>query len=88
MRARCWPFAPTPTEAATLARARIAVALRRCGRQRNIESLADTLHRALRQPHLRQQPRVEQALGPEGAQESHFVQFHDADYLKPRAGCT
>jgi type II secretory pathway component PulJ len=56
-------IAPTPAEAATLTRARIAAALRRGGRQRNIERLADTLHRALRQPHLRQQPRVEQALG-------------------------
>jgi transposase len=56
-------IAPTPAQAATLTRARIAAALRRGGRQRNIERLADTLHRALRQPHLRQQPRVEQALG-------------------------
>jgi hypothetical protein len=39
-------IAPTPAEAATLTRARIAAALRRGGRQRNIERLADTLHRA------------------------------------------
>lgn len=56
-------IAPTPADGARLTRARIAAALRRGGRQRNIAPVTDTLHRVLRQPQLRQPSLVEQALG-------------------------
>lgn len=56
-------IAPTPTDRAKLTRARISAALRRGGRQRNIEPATDALHPVLRQPQLRQPPSVEHALG-------------------------
>jgi Transposase len=56
-------IAPTPAAAATLTQARIAAALRRGGRQRGADQLAAKLHQALRQPQLRQDPMVEQAMG-------------------------
>lgn len=56
-------IAPTPADGARLTRARIGAALRRGGRQRNIESVIDRLHSVLRQPQLRQPSLVEKALG-------------------------
>jgi transposase len=56
-------IAPTPAHGATLTRAQIACALRRGGRQRNINRLADQLHEALRRLQLRQPALVEQAMG-------------------------
>ncbi|MEU8310715.1 IS110 family transposase [Actinomadura sp. NPDC048955] len=56
-------LALTPAAAAKLSRARIATALRRGGRQRGIDPLAQRLHQALRKPQLHQPPLVEQAMG-------------------------
>jgi len=56
-------IAPTPAAAARLSRARIAAALRRGGRQRGVEDLAEELHEALRRPQLHQPPMVENAMG-------------------------
>ncbi len=55
--------APTPAVAAKLSKTRLAAALRRGGRQRGIDDLAAELHAALRIPHLRQQPLIEEAMG-------------------------
>ncbi|GAA1622216.1 IS110 family transposase [Actinoplanes couchii] len=55
-------LAPTPAAALTLAKARIAAALRRVGRSRNIEQVAAEPHAIMRRPHLRQDPLVEQAM--------------------------
>lgn len=56
-------IAPTPALGATLTRTEIADALRRGGRQRNIDRLADKLWQALRRDQLRQPVLVEQAMG-------------------------
>jgi transposase len=56
-------IAPTPAAAGKLTKTRIAAALRRGGRKRGIDHLADQLHAALRVSQLRQQPLVEQAMG-------------------------
>ncbi|MEU4820239.1 IS110 family transposase [Actinomadura sp. NPDC023710] len=56
-------IALTPTAAAKLTRTRIAAALRRAGRQRGIEQLAEKLYQAMRQPQLHHPPLVEQAMG-------------------------
>jgi transposase len=56
-------IAPTPAAGVQLTRARIAAALRRGGRQRNIDRLADELRQALRRPQLRQLELVEHAMG-------------------------
>lgn len=45
-------LAPTPTVAAKLTRARIHAALRRAGRQRNLDATVDTVRSALRGEHL------------------------------------
>jgi hypothetical protein len=55
-------LAPTPAAALTLSKARIAAALRRAGRSRNIDQIAAELHAILRRP-LRQDPLVEHAMG-------------------------
>ncbi len=56
-------IAPTPTATAKLTKARIAAALRRGGRQRGVDQLAERLHQDLRRPQLRQDPMVEEAMG-------------------------
>lgn len=56
-------IAPTPALGATLTRIQIADALRRGGRQRNIDRLTDKLWQALRRDQLRQPVLVEQAMG-------------------------
>ena len=56
-------LAPTPTVAAKLTRARIHAALRRAGRQRNLDATVDRVRSALRDEHLQQPPRVEAAMG-------------------------
>jgi hypothetical protein len=56
-------IAPTPAAGATLTCARIACALRRGGRQRNIDRLADKLRHALRRRQLHQPALIEQAMG-------------------------
>jgi transposase len=56
-------IAPTPTAAATITKARIVTALRRAGRQRQIDSLANEILTALRQPQIRQPALVEEAFG-------------------------
>ena len=55
--------APTPAAAAKLTKARIAAALRRGGRKRGVDKLAERLHQDLRRPQLRQDPMVEEAMG-------------------------
>lgn len=56
-------IAPTPAAGANLTKARIATALRRGGRQRNIDRIAAQIHHTLRRPQLRQPPAVEHAMG-------------------------
>ena len=56
-------LAPTPAAGAKLSAAHIATALRRSGRQRGIDALANKIHHALRVPQLRQLPLVENAMG-------------------------
>lgn len=56
-------IAPTPAAAAKLSKARIAMALRRAGRQCGIEQRAIELHQVLRLPRLRHEPLVEEAMG-------------------------
>ena len=56
-------FAPTPAVAGKLTKTRITAALPRGGRKCGTDQLAAELHTALRVPHLRQQPLVEQAMG-------------------------
>lgn len=55
--------APTPTRAAKLTKAQLRAALRRAGRQRNLDTRAEQLQAVLRQEHLHQLPMVEAALG-------------------------
>src|SRR3712207_7783588 len=45
-------LAPTPTRGRGLSRAKIGSALRRAGRQRNIDAKAEQIQAALRQPQL------------------------------------
>lgn len=56
-------IAATPAAAAKLTRARVAAALRRAGRKRGIEALADDIAAKLRRPSLRQPDMVEKAMG-------------------------
>ncbi|MFD4438341.1 IS110 family transposase [Nocardia sp. NPDC058519] len=56
-------IAPTPAATAKLTRARVAAALRRAGRKRGIEALADEIVDKLRRPGLRQLDLVEKAMG-------------------------
>lgn len=54
---------PTPAAAAKLSVSRIAGALRRAGRTRNIDQAATEIRAELRTPQLRQLPQVEAAMG-------------------------
>lgn len=56
-------IAPTPGAAFKLSVSRIAAALRRAGRTRNIDQVAAEIKAALRTPQLRQLPQVESAMG-------------------------
>jgi transposase len=56
-------IAPTPTRGRTLSRSKIASAVRRAGRQRNIEVRAERIQAALREPQLAAAPMVEAAFG-------------------------
>ena len=56
-------IAPTPAAAAKLTKARLVAALRRGGRKRGGDKLAERLHQDLRRPQLRQDPMVEEAMG-------------------------
>ncbi len=56
-------IAATPAAAAKLTRARVAAALRRAGRKRGIEALADDIVDKLRRPGLRQPELIEKAIG-------------------------
>ncbi|GGV07935.1 hypothetical protein GCM10010182_28890 [Actinomadura cremea] len=56
-------IAPTPAMAARLPKNRVLAALRRAGRQRNLEARAIDLQTILRREHLRQLPLVDAALG-------------------------
>jgi transposase len=53
----------TPAAAAKLTKARIAAALRRGGRKRGVDKLAERLYQDLRRPQLRQDAMVEEAMG-------------------------
>ncbi|MFC5754315.1 IS110 family transposase [Actinomadura rugatobispora] len=55
--------APTPTGAAKLTKTQLRAALRRAGRQRNLDRRAEELQAVLRQEHLHQLPMIEAALG-------------------------
>jgi transposase len=55
--------APTPTAGRRLSRAKIAAALRRSGRQRNVEIRAERIQDALRAPQLEQPPLIAEAFG-------------------------
>ncbi|MFS0900877.1 IS110 family transposase [Mycolicibacterium litorale] len=56
-------IAPTPAVAVKLSVSRIAAALRRAGRQRNVDQVATEIKAALRVTQLRQLPLVETAMG-------------------------
>lgn len=56
-------IAPTPAAAAKLTKSRIATALRRAGRSRGVEALADEIFVGLRRNTLRQTELVEKAMG-------------------------
>lgn len=56
-------LAPTPTRGRALSRSKIAAALRRAGRQRNIEAKTEQIQAALRGEHLSALPGVELAFG-------------------------
>ncbi|APE37060.1 IS110 family transposase [Nocardia mangyaensis] len=56
-------IAATPATAAKLTRARVTAALRRAGRKRGIEALAEDIVDKLRRPGLRQPDQVEKAMG-------------------------
>jgi len=55
--------APTPSIARTLSRAQIVSALKRAGRQRNLEGRAEAIHEALAKEQLSQPPVLENAYG-------------------------
>jgi transposase len=56
-------IAPTPARGRALSRSKIASALRRAGRQRNIDTRAEHLQSMLREPQLAAAPAVEVAFG-------------------------
>lgn len=56
-------IAPTPEQGAKLSKPCIIAALRRAGRQRNLEATAGRIKDCLRQPQLRQPAQVEHAMG-------------------------
>ena len=56
-------IAPAPAAAAALSRTQITAALRRGGRQRRLDATATRIQHALRQPQLRHDPLVEDAMG-------------------------
>jgi hypothetical protein len=56
-------IAPTPALGRSLSLAKLASALRRAGRQRNLESSAKKIQTALREEQLRERPKVELAYG-------------------------
>jgi len=56
-------IAPTPAAAAALSRTQITAALRRGGRQRRTDATATRIQHTLRQPQLRHDPLVEDAMG-------------------------
>jgi hypothetical protein len=55
--------APTPAQGRRLSRSKIAAALRRGGRQRNIDRRAIEIQTALRSEHLEASPLVAEAMG-------------------------
>lgn len=56
-------IAPSPSRGRTLSRSKIAAALRRAGRQRNIDARAEAIQAALRSEQLEQPPLVADAFG-------------------------
>jgi len=56
-------LAPTPSAGRGLSRSKIASALRRGGRQRNVETKAEQIQTALRAPQLEQPPLIADAFG-------------------------
>jgi transposase len=56
-------IAPTPGKGRPLSRSKIASALRRAGRQRNVEARAEQIQAVLREPQLAAAPMVEAAFG-------------------------
>jgi transposase len=60
-------LAPTPERGRTLSRAQIASALRRAGRQRNLETKAAEIQTVLRQPQLQVPTRLARAYGASAA---------------------
>ena len=56
-------LAPTPARGRGLSRSKIASALRRAGRQRNIDVRAEQIQTALRAPQLEQPPLIAEAFG-------------------------
>jgi transposase len=56
-------IAPTPARGRTLSKSKIASALRRAGRQRNIDRRAEHIQNTLREPQLAAAPMVEVAFG-------------------------
>lgn len=66
-------IAPTPTQARRLSTTRIKAALKRGGRQRNLESRAKEIHAALQRPQLRAPDLVEDAYGATTATQARLI---------------
>ena len=64
---RSWPSLPRPRPAAASRSSKIAAALRRAGRQRNLEATAERIQAALRAPQLAGPPRRGRRLHRRGA---------------------
>jgi len=63
-------LAPTPARGRALSRSKIAAALRRAGRQRNLDARAEQIQAVLRAPQLEQPPLVADAFGAAAASTS------------------
>jgi transposase len=63
MRSRVLTFAPTPELGRRLPRSKIAAALRRAGRRRNVETRAERIQAALRSEQLRAAASLERTYG-------------------------
>lgn len=79
--------APDPHAAARLTRAQLRAALRRSGRQRNIEVWVERLRTISTGDYLHQPPLVEQAMGAANPRAGHPVGCRLPGSRRPRRGC-
>lgn len=72
-------IAPTPALGRTVSKAKIAAALRRAGRQRNVEVRTAAIYTALRSEQLGQPPVVEDAYGSITSSLARLITAHSAE---------